>query len=93
MKKMIFAILAVTILLGSGTTVLAEEEHNYNIFVSEVCRNTYSYGHTHYMGGPDYTTVPVNCQMTVYIMKRTMKCYCGATQTTEYTITHHSVYD
>ncbi len=93
MKKMIFALLTATMLLGSGTTVLADDIHNYNILVSDTYYDTSSYSHTHYVGGENGTTVPMNCVVIVYYMRRIMKCHCGATQMTEYTTTHHSVYN
>ena len=45
MKKMIFALLTATMLLGSGTTVLADDIHNYNILVSDTYYDTSSYSH------------------------------------------------
>ncbi len=89
-KRILGGILAGVIIMVTGITAAAEE-HIYDRQVFDGCIETISYGHTHYVGTPDGTTVPVNCVVTVNRYMRIMKCHCGEGQVTYYSYTHHSV--
>lgn len=64
---------------------------NVSLLIIDTCIETITYGHTHYTGGPNGTTVPDNCLVTVNRYLRAMQCHCGEVQATYYSNTHHSV--
>lgn len=90
-RKIFCGIFMATMLFVCNISVLAAEVHNFNQQISHKGIKTETYGHTHYTGGPNGTTVAANCLVTINTYRKVEKCHCGETRTTEYSVTHHSV--
>ena len=90
-KRILGGILAGVMIMATGISATAAEEHIYNRQVFDGWIENTFYSHTHYTCDSDGTVVPVNCVVTVNRYMRIMKCHCGEGQVTYYSYTHHSV--
>ncbi|MCM1569405.1 MAG: hypothetical protein NC081_08160 [Roseburia sp.] len=83
-KKSCLGIAVAVMLMGCSFTTFAatpevREIHNYED-LGERCVNTVIYHHTHYTGGPNGTTIPMDCTVMKNEYKNYKKCHCGAEQ-------------